>query len=128
MANTINRYTVSALDAPVHGYTHIVQEWTSVDGGETYYHTGNARYFASESEALAYLDAVRGHDAKRISINNGMSYTTPEEALEALGLDVLAHYMDDNTREALHYALAPCTDLEFLRGYLELAPCDLVVG
>ncbi len=63
-----------------------------------------------------------------ISINNGHSYCTPEEALERHSIDTLANYMDDDTREAVHAELAPCTDLEFLTRYLEIAPDDLIIG
>lgn len=64
----------------------------------------------------------------QISINNGHSYCEPEEALEAFDMEVLANYMDDDIREYVHFELAPCTDIEFLRRYLELAPCPLVIG
>lgn len=65
---------------------------------------------------------------KEISINNGGSFCTPAEALEEIALDDLAKAMDDETRERVHYELAPCTDLEFLTRYLELAPYDLIWG
>lgn len=65
---------------------------------------------------------------KRISIKNGATYTTPAEALEEISIDTMAEYMDDDAREAVHNELAPCSDLEFLTRYLELAPDDLVIG
>lgn len=37
-------------------------------------------------------------------------------------------YNGDDTREAVHNELAPCSDIEFLERYLELAPDDLIVG
>lgn len=64
----------------------------------------------------------------RISINNGATYTTPSEALDGISLDTMAEYMDDDTREAVHNEIAPCTDLEFLERYLEIAPDDLIIG
>ena len=64
----------------------------------------------------------------QISIDNGHSYTTPENALQEHDMDTLAHYMDDDTREAVHRELAPCTDAEFLAAYLERAADDLIVG
>ena len=39
-----------------------------------------------------------------------------------------AHYMDDRFRELVDWELAPCTELEFLTRYLEIAPYDLVIG
>lgn len=65
---------------------------------------------------------------KQISIDNGATYTTPTEALEAVSIDTMAEYMDDDTREAVHSELAPCSDIEFLTRYLELAPDDLIIG
>lgn len=37
-------------------------------------------------------------------------------------MDTIATYMDDDTREMVHFELAPCTSEEFLIRYLELAP------
>ncbi len=65
---------------------------------------------------------------KQISINNGATYTTPADALKGIDIDTMAVYMDDDTREAVHAALAPCSDVEFLTRYLELAPDDLIIG
>ena len=65
---------------------------------------------------------------KQISIDNGAHYIDPADALEEISLDVMAQYMDDDTREAVHDEIAPCTDLEFLTRYLEIAPDDLIIG
>ena len=65
---------------------------------------------------------------RQISINNGTTYITPIEALEEVSIDTMSEYMDDNTREAVHNELAPCSDIKFLTRYLELAPDDLIIG
>lgn len=65
---------------------------------------------------------------KLISIDNGTTHTTPDEAIKAVGMDTIVNYMDDDTRAAVHSELAPCSDLEFLRRYLELAADDLIIG
>lgn len=65
---------------------------------------------------------------KNISIDNGAHYIEPAEALEAIALDTLAVYMDSDTRETVAAELAPCTDLAFLTRYLEIAPCDFILG
>lgn len=65
---------------------------------------------------------------RRVSVDNGATYCTPSEALAAVTLDQLANYMDDDTREAVHAELAPCSDLDFLTRYLQLAPDDLILG
>lgn len=64
----------------------------------------------------------------QISIDNGHSYVTASEALETVSLDTMATYMDDDACEAVHNEIAPCTDVEFLTRYLELAPDDLIIG
>lgn len=64
----------------------------------------------------------------QISIDNGHSYVTASEALETISLDTMTNYMDDDTREAVHNELAPCTDVEFLTRYLEFAADDLIIG
>lgn len=65
---------------------------------------------------------------KRISIDNGSTWISAEEALNQMPLDTMAVYMDDDTREAIHAELAPCDDLEFLQAYLGLAKDDLIIG
>ena len=65
---------------------------------------------------------------KRISIDNGMNFVTPEEALEQFDLEVISYYMDDEDRERTHREVSPCTDLEFLTRYLETAKDDVIIG
>lgn len=71
---------------------------------------------------------------KQVSINNGTTYMTAEEAMPeimARGLwNALVNVMDDDTREEVgaELASASCTEKEFLERYLALAPADLVIG
>jgi hypothetical protein len=64
----------------------------------------------------------------KISINNGASTHSPEEAIQIMGWDVISQYMDDTTRETVHILMAPCTELEFLEAYLSVAEEDLIIG
>ena len=43
---------------------------------------------------------------------------------------IIGSYMDDDTREQVHAELAPCTEREFMRRYLELDPefADLLMN
>lgn len=70
--------------------------------------------------------------SKEISLNNGRAYMTAEEAMPEImerGLwDVVVAFMDDETREKAHSLVAPCSELEFLEKYLELADEDLIIG
>ena len=70
--------------------------------------------------------------AKEISLDNGMTYMTAEEAMAEINArnlwEVVVQMMDDETRERVHDELAPCTDAEFLARYLEIAPEDLIIG
>lgn len=75
----------------------------------------------------AWNDIIR-ESRRKISTDNGHSFCTPEEALQEYSLDTIATYMDDDTRERVHYELAPCSDIEFLTRYLELSTEDLIIG
>lgn len=70
--------------------------------------------------------------AKAISLDNGITYMTAEEAMAEINAhnlwDVVVQMMDDETRELVHGELTPCTDAEFLARYLEIAPEDLIIG
>jgi len=68
------------------------------------------------------------NNIKRISIDNGGSFISPEEALERFSLEIIAQYMDDDDRERTHLEKAPCADLEFLTHYLEIAKDDIIIG
>lgn len=37
-------------------------------------------------------------------------------------IDAIAVYMDDEKREKVHFELAPCDPVDFLKRYLELDP------
>lgn len=69
----------------------------------------------------------------KISLNNGRSYyTTAKEAMPEIDhrslWGAVVSMMDDDTREAAHAAVAPCTEVEFLAAYLARASDDLVIG
>ena len=73
--------------------------------------------------------------SKMVSLDNGFTFLTAAEALEEMASerccvnwDVLVNMMEDDAREAAANELAPCTELEFLTRYLELAEDDLVIG
>lgn len=69
-----------------------------------------------------------------ISLDNGQSFLTAQEAIPAIeahpciSFDDVVQYMDDGIREQVHMELAPCTEEEFLARYLELADDDLIIG
>ena len=63
-----------------------------------------------------------------ISMNNGQSFIEPMEAIKRADWQTIVNMMDDETRETVHAEMAPCTELEFLTRYLELAQADLIIG
>lgn len=69
---------------------------------------------------------------KKISLDNGHSYITADEAMPEITSrnmwDTVVNMMDDDTRETVHSELAPCTEVEFLREYLKRSPADLIIG
>lgn len=71
---------------------------------------------------------TRKQQPKLISINNGHSYISADQLPRDFDRwGVLAHAMDDETRETVH-SEGYDTELAFLERYLELAPCNLVIG
>lgn len=65
---------------------------------------------------------------KNISINNGATYTTIEDALDNCRWYAIVQMMDDEIREHVANAIAPCTNEEFLTEYLRRANEDLIIG
>ena len=69
---------------------------------------------------------------KYISLDNGHTYQTAERAMPEIDnrnlWDVVVNAMDDDTREAVAYDLAPCSNAEFLSEYLRRAADDLIIG
>ena len=65
---------------------------------------------------------------KHISIDNGVSYTTIEDAITNCALDTIVQMMDDEIREQVANEIAPCTNEEFLTEYLRRANEDLIIG
>ena len=65
---------------------------------------------------------------KNISINNGATYTTIEDALANCNWGAIVQMMDDEIREQVANAIAPCTNEEFLAEYLRRASEDLIIG
>lgn len=68
----------------------------------------------------------------KISLDNGHTYMTAQEAMPEITdnnlWDAILNMMDDDTAEAVHDELAPCTEQEFLARYLEIADHDLIIG
>ena len=67
-------------------------------------------------------------DSAQISVDNGQSWVTPEEAVEEMPWDIIVAAMDDRYREYIHSEASPCSELEFLTRYLEVAPQNIIVG
>lgn len=71
---------------------------------------------------------------KKISLNNGWTLKDYNDlTIDDIDYinedwDYVVSYMDSETREQTHNALAPCSELEFLKRYLEIAKTDLIIG
>lgn len=72
---------------------------------------------------------------KMLSIDNGATFYAASEIPEIMPeinarhlYRQIVNFMDDETREAVHMDLAPCTDAEFLAEYLRRANDDLIIG
>nr|DAH40448.1 MAG TPA: hypothetical protein [Caudoviricetes sp.] len=98
-------------------------EWDAADG-ET---------FESVVEKAVEI-ALKDSKPVYLSVDNGTTHIAADEdadlqaAIDKVGWGEIVSFMDDDARVKAHYDVAPCTDLEFLKHYLEIAPCDLVIG
>lgn len=52
------KFKLLPLLAPVNGYKFDVQLWKSIDGGETFWYTGNGKFCRSVEEADAYINRI----------------------------------------------------------------------
>ena len=81
---------------------------------------------------------MRSLEPKDISINNGATYISAQEAVEALPWSVIERWLDPEVSEEDHdwdssYGehFNDGTDeanVEYLEIYLRLSPCDLIIG
>ena len=75
---------------------------------------------------------TRRRKTMQISLNNGYTFMDADEAIEKIEeqdlWQVVVETMDPEVRERVHGELAPCSNLAFLRRYLELAAEDLIIG
>lgn len=69
-----------------------------------------------------------------LSVDNGVSYIAADEddelqaAIDKVSFGEIVSFMDDDARDKTRYDVSPCTELEYLKHYLEIAPYDLVIG
>lgn len=98
-------------------------EWEAADG-ET---------FEAVVEKAVEI-ALKDSKPVYLSVDNGATYIAADEdaelqaAIDKVGWGEIVSFMDDDAREQAHSDVAPCTELEFLKRYLEIAPCSLVIG
>ncbi len=107
----------------------LIRQYEKVDKAEGAYEED---FYEIVDENHCAVTAQKETTMKEISLDNGLHYMTAEEAMpeiEEKGLwDVIAEYMEDDAREEANREIAPCTELEFLKKYLEIATEDLVIG
>lgn len=65
---------------------------------------------------------------KKISIDNGVSFILPDEAVKIAGIFTIAQMMDDDVREYVHNNCNCVNDVDFVREYLRYAHDDLIIG
>ena len=64
---------------------------------------------------------------KKISIDNGMTFVSPKEAIEKVEFEEIVSWMDVDVREEVH-SMDYDSDLEFLEKYLRISEKDLIIG
>lgn len=98
-------------------------EWEAADG-ETF------EAVVEKAVAIALKDSKPVY----LSVDNGVSYIAADEdaelqaAIDKVSFGEIVSFMDDDARDKTRYDVAPCTELEYLKHYLEIAPYDLVIG
>lgn len=76
----------------------------------------------------------KDEESAALSIDNGATYIEADDedalqsAIDTIGWDEIVSHMDDDAREKAHNDVPPCTELEYLKHYLKIAPYDLVIG
>lgn len=86
--------------------------------------------FASLKTALDHIDNLNDLPAPgdaRISVDNGLSWSDPAEAIKTVGWDVIAMMMNDDVRDYVN-RYDHTTNVDFLTDYLKHAPCHLIIG
>lgn len=98
-------------------------EWDAADG-ET---------FEAVVEKAVEI-ALKDSKPVYLSVGNGTTYIAADEddelqaAIDKVSWGEIVSFMDADARDKANYDVAPCTELEYLKHYLEIAPCDLVIG
>lgn len=64
---------------------------------------------------------------KKISIDNGMTFVSPKEAIEKVEFEEIVSWMDVDVREEVH-SMDYDSDLDFLEKYLRISEKDLIIG
>lgn len=77
-------------------------------------------------------DLINCNDSK-ISLDNGNSYISIDELSDYKDeiiekWEVIEMYMDSETMNVVAYEIAPCSELEFLKLYLQKATTDITIG
>lgn len=87
-------------------------------------------FFEGKTRQQVLKTAIRYYIAHEAEVNKWAAEMAGEDStmkvygrpLTQKDLDIIATYMDDDTRETVHAELAPCRPEEFLRRYLDLDP------
>ena len=73
---------------------------------------------------MANLNLANGNHRANITVRD---LAERESEIRSMW-DAIINAMDDDTREHVADELAPCSEIEFLARYLELASNDLAIG
>ena len=59
---TVRKYKILPLHFPIDGYSYNVQQWTSVDGGKTFWYCGFGKYCRTIEECKEYIKNQGGNE------------------------------------------------------------------
>ena len=83
---------------------------------------------AVATETIETVETVETVVSAKISVDNGNSFVTAAEAIEAVGFDVIRGFMNDWKVGMLVVNETPDTDVELLELYLKFEEEDLIIG
>ena len=106
-------FVTMAIDEGLRNIRHMVSQYVRDISEDEWSGLGGASPEQLERAAellVRYIDRELQHDPDNQA----------DVLLERFGMDTITGHMDDSIREMLHDHLAPCTDLELVRAYLNL--------
>lgn len=113
-----DKYLITRSTPELESALATILEWLAQVAPGTNPKASAAVRYAIVNTATEIRTQKENNKMNTISINNGLSTTTPEAAIETLGMDVIRNAMDDDICQQVE-ADCPNTNIEFINLYLQ---------